>query len=71
MEEKNQNLALCAITKEFAEGQLRAITGDPEKKKILDEYFLWVKVLNTPVDIVTEPKEDVTTSKDSPSKEKV
>ena len=72
MEEKNQEKkGLCAISKEFANTKLQELVNNPEKKAILDEYFTWVNVLNSTVNVVDgeEPvKEEEVVNKPTPKK---
>ena len=69
MEEKKEvKKELCAITKEFAGKQLEIIVSDPAKKAILDEYFTWINVLNSPVNIVTDPVADENPADEAPLK---
>lgn len=68
MEEKVEvKKELVAMSKEFASKKLKELVEKPENKAILDEYFTWVNVLNSPVNIVDVPEED-TKTKEIPSK---
>lgn len=58
MEEKNQEKKeLFAVSKEFATKKLKELVEKPENKVILDEYFAWINVLNTPVTITDVPED--------------
>lgn len=57
MEEKNLNeKGLVAVTKEFAEEKLKEFISNSDNKKVLDEYFMWIKVLNSEVKVVSDDK---------------
>ena len=63
MEEKieKQEVELTAITKDYVVKQLKDLLDDPMKKAILDEYFVLINSLNTPVKLTSTAKEDSTT----------
>lgn len=62
MEEKTEEkeVELTAITKDYVVKQLKDLLDDPMKKAILDEYFLLINSLNTPVTLTSAEKQDST-----------
>jgi len=57
MEKKSQGqVDLCAVSKEIVTKRLDALVSNPSSKAVLDEYFMWVAILNSPIDLVDNSK---------------
>lgn len=55
MEEKNQEVReLCAVPKETVTRRLDELVKNPASKAVLDEYFMWVAILNSPISVVDQ-----------------
>lgn len=53
-EKKNSAVEYCAISKDVANKRLNQLIKNEANKAVLDEYFMWVAVLNSPISINEE-----------------
>jgi hypothetical protein len=56
-EKSKEKVELCAVSKETVQKRLDALVKNPASKSVLDEYFMWVAILNSPIDIVEKSPE--------------
>lgn len=58
-EKKNSAVEYCAVSKDVANKRLSQLIENPVNKAVLDEYFMWIAILNSPISITENSIENV------------